>query len=169
MIPHDPATEPNLDLETVNEIDRRYEALIEQERSGIDDRIARLKKGELSSRDQEEIHYYKDVEGLMQHIRSGDNGVRVAAIMWQKLADECRKQAQDSLPEMIAEGLRFAGLPARQALIECCKRVVRLDQQYQSALDKADWHEKCMTITGRIDTAIAKLVHQLVKAGKLAP
>lgn len=65
--------------------------------------------------------------------------------------------AEPDYAEFLSQGLTAAGLPQRDALVEHCKQVARLDQQLQAALDKPTWREKCQEINVKIDDRLKRL------------
>lgn len=60
--------------QALKEIDRLYMDAIHAEREGISARIKRLEAGPAADWDMETI----------QHLSSGDNGIRIASIIWKK-------------------------------------------------------------------------------------
>ena len=91
-----------IDQETLRRIDEAFEAKIEEERTGIENRIARLKAGRIELQDLPHIHDKGGLESFVSHLRSGDNGVRITAIMWQNLIKDfshmavCSSQPNDN-------------------------------------------------------------------------
>lgn len=74
-----------IDQETLRRIDEAFEAKFGEERTGIQDRISRLRAGRIEAQDLPHIHEHGDIKTFIHHLQGGDNGVRIASIMWQNL------------------------------------------------------------------------------------